>query len=88
MKLVCVWRDNTEYAREMSNWIADFERTTGMQVESLDPDTIEGESFARAHDIVEYPTLMAVDNNGAELHQWRGRPLPSFDQVSYYARPV
>lgn len=88
MKVVCVWRDNTEYAREVSNWIRDFEHHTGSKIESLDPDTIDGEAFARAHDIVEYPTIIAVDDRGSELNKWRGRPLPSFDQVSYYNKTV
>ena len=88
MKVVCVWRDHTEYAREVSNWIHDFERQAGGQVESLDPDTIAGENFARVHDIVEYPTLIAVDNMGAELNKWCGLPLPSFEQVSYYNKTI
>ena len=88
MRVVCVWRDNTEYAREVSSWLNDFQSQTGTTVESLDPDSIEGESFARAHDIVEYPTLMAVDDMGSEIQKWRGLPLPSFEQVSYYARTV
>ena len=88
MKVVCVWRDNTEYAREVSEWLHDFERATGLSVESLDPDTIDGESFARVHDVMQYPSLVTVDDRGAILRSWSGLPFPSFDQVSYYARTV
>lgn len=86
MKVVCVWRDNTEYARTVSEWLEEFKKRDLGEIESLDPDTIEGESFARVHDIVEYPTLMAVDDDGRELEVWRGLPLPLMDQVAYYAR--
>lgn len=88
MRIVCVWRDNTEYAREVENWIRDFQSQTGNDIESLDPDSVDGSSFARASDIVEYPTLAVVDDRGAMLQMWRGLPLPSFDQVTYYAGTV
>ena len=86
MRVVCVWRDNTDYAREVSEWLEEFKKRDLGDIESLDPDTVEGESFARAHDVVEYPTIMAVDDSGRELEVWRGLPLPLMDQVAYYAR--
>ncbi|MBR2997304.1 hypothetical protein IKF33_02660 [Candidatus Saccharibacteria bacterium] len=86
MKVVCVWRDNTDYAREVTEWLEEFAKRDAGEIESLDPDTIEGEAFARAHDVVEYPTIIAVDDEGRELEVWRGLPLPLMDQVAYYAK--
>lgn len=85
MRIVCVWRDNTDYARTVEEWIREFEHRTGREIESLDPDTIEGEALCRAYDIVEYPTMLALDNRGATLEVWRGRQLPTFDEVNYWA---
>ena len=86
MKVVCVWRDNTDYAREVNEWLEEFAKRDAGEIESMDPDTIEGEAFARAHDVVEYPTIIAVDDEGRELEVWRGLPLPLMDQVAYYAK--
>ena len=86
MRVVCVWRDNTDYAREVSEWLREFERRDIGEIESLNPDTIEGEIFCSAHDVVEYPTIMAVDYQGKELQTWRGTPMPLIDEVSYYSR--
>ncbi len=86
MRLVVVYRDNTDYARELLTWIADFEHQTGKKVERLDPDTPEGEMFCRARDIVEYPSIVAVDNDGKVLKHWAGRKLPLIDNVSYFAQ--
>ena len=83
MRVVCVWRDNTDYAREVTEWLHEFERK-GKEVESLDPDTLAGESFARAYDVVEYPTVLAVDDRGGVLQEWRGTPMPQIDEVMYY----
>ena len=86
MRVVCVWRDNTDYAREVIMWMDDFKHDTGKDVESLDPDSIDGEIFVKARDIVEYPTVVAVADDGTVLKSWRGTPLPQIDEVSYYVR--
>lgn len=85
MRIVMVWRDNTDYAREVTNWLAEFQRETGKEVESLDPDTIEGEIFVQARDIVQYPSIVVVDKDGVVSKKWSGTPLPQFSEVSYYA---
>lgn len=86
MKLVVVGRDNTDYARELSMWIADIEHETGKKVEMLDPDTIEGEMFVRARDIMEYPAIVAVADDGRVLKKWTGRKFPRINDVSYYSQ--
>ncbi len=84
MKIVVVWRDESEYGRAMEEWISEFERRTGKEVESMSPDGREGSDFCRAYDVVEYPTILALDDNGAVLSMWRGTMLPTFDEVSYW----
>ena len=84
MSLVVVWRDNTDYARELMTWMADFKRETGEEIKSFDPDTVEGELFVKARDIVEYPAIVAVANDGRVLKAWTGRMLPRISDVSYY----
>lgn len=84
MRVVCVWRDHSDYGRTVEEWLTEFERRTRKEVESLDPDTGEGESFCRAYDVVEYPTLLALGDDGVVLAMWRGKMLPTFDEVSYW----
>ncbi len=84
MRVVVVWRDRTDYAREVIEFLREFERRTGKVLESLDPDSLAGESFARAYDVVQYPTVVAVSDDGREQKRWVGLPLPLMDEVSYY----
>ena len=84
MRVVCVWRRESDYGRETEEWIRDLERRTGREVESMTPDSREGENFCRAYDIVEYPTIVAVGPDGKELATWRGRQLPLLDEVAYW----
>ena len=85
MRAVIVWKDNTDYSREVIDWLNEFSKRTGKEVESIDPESIDGESFTRVYDVVEYPTILALDNEGKVLESWRGTPLPRIDEVSYYA---
>lgn len=62
----------------------DFQSQTGREIETLDPDTRDGAQFCRVYDIVEYPSIVALDDQGVLQHLWRGRPLPTISEVSYY----
>lgn len=84
MRLVCVWREGEDYSRMMEEWISELERRTGSEVESISPDGRDGVGFCQTYDIVEYPTILALNNDGAVLNMWRGRELPTFDEVSYW----
>lgn len=84
MRAVCVWRRESDYGRTVEEWLREFERRTGYEIESLNPDEREGESFCRAYDVVEYPTIIVADGNGGVLAMWRGENLPTFDEVAYW----
>lgn len=88
MKAVILWNEETDYAREVRDWLRDFEADTGKKIESLDPQTVEGESFATAYDILQYPAIAVVDNDGRLLQMWKGTPLPQTDQVAFWAKDV
>lgn len=64
----------------------DFARQTGKVLETINPDTREGDQFCRTYDIVEYPSIIALDDQGILQHLWRGMPLPTISEVSYYVR--
>ena len=83
MRVVCVFRDNQDYSRSVTEWLENFRRQTGKELETLDPD--ENPSFCETYDIVEYPTIIALDNQGSVVALWRGRELPLINSVSYYA---
>lgn len=62
----------------------DFKRQTGRTIEVVDPDTKDGATTCAAYDIVEYPSIVALDDNGVMQNMWRGLPTPTVSEVSYY----
>ena len=85
--LVCLTKSERDYSSTVDNFVEEFERRAGAgAITVMNPETIEGESFATAHDILEFPAIVAVDGNGTTMAEWKGLPLPSYDEVSYYAK--
>ncbi len=84
MRVVVVYKYESDHAREVLDYLRDFSRQTGHTVEEIDPDTPDGADFCRTYDIVEYPTMLALSDNGQLQNMWRGRPLPTISEVSFY----
>lgn len=82
MRVVCVYREGEDYSRTVDEWLEGFYRQTGRRLEIINPDMETG--FCEAYDVVEYPTILALDDMGAVQGAWRGRELPLFDEVLYY----
>lgn len=81
-----VYKEESDYARSIIDFLRDFERQTGHTLETLNPETAEGEQFCRAYDIVEYPTMVALSEDSALQNTWRGLPLPTISEVSFYVQ--
>lgn len=84
MRTVVVTREGMDYSRIVDTFVGDFSRQTGKVLEVLDPDSAEGSMFCRAYDIVEYPTIIALSNDGRVQNIWSGTTLPTINEVSYY----
>ncbi len=84
MRVAVIYKIESDHAREVLDYLRDFARQTGHAIEEIDPDTPEGAHFCRTYDIVEYPTLVALSDSGQLQTMWRGRPLPTISEVSFY----
>lgn len=82
MRVICIYRDNQDYTRSVTEWLENFRRQTGYEIETMNPD--ENTNFCESYDIVEYPTIIALGNSGEVRASWRGRDLPLMNEVLYY----
>lgn len=85
MRVVVVYKQQTDHTRTVEEYMADFQRLTGRELEAINPEEPDGISFCEAYGIVEYPTVIAVSDDGHMQNMWRGLPLPTMSEVSYYA---
>ncbi|MGK2896189.1 MAG: hypothetical protein ACSLEY_01105 [Candidatus Saccharimonadales bacterium] len=86
MRVLAIYKYESDHAREVLDFMRDFQQQTGKKLEEIDPDTPAGEQTCRTYDIVEYPTLVALSDDGRVQSMWRGRPLPTISEVSYYVQ--
>jgi len=86
MRVVVIYKDQTDYARQVTDYLRDFKRQTGHDLEELNPESPEGIDFCRTYDILQFPTMIALSNDGALQNTWPGLPLPTISEVSYYVQ--
>ena len=84
MRVVVVYKDNSDHARAVYNFLRDYEMRVVKNLETIDPETREGADFCRLYDVVEYPSVVALTDTGELQQLWRGVPLPLINEVSYY----
>ena len=84
MRVVVVYRDNTDYARTVTDYLHDFMHQTGHELEIIDPDTPSGSHFCDTYGINDYPTVIALSDGDIMQNMWHGLPLPTISEVSFY----
>lgn len=85
MRVLVVYKELSEHRREVEDYMRDFQKQTGRSIDTLNPETRAGADFCRTYDIVEYPTMLALSDDGRVQNTWRGQPLPTISEVSFYA---
>lgn len=86
MRVIVIYKDGTDYTRTVLDYLRDFQSQTGHELETMDPDTAGGSQFCNIYDIVEYPTIIAISDASVMQNTWRGLPLPTISELSYYVQ--
>ncbi|HET8709119.1 MAG TPA: hypothetical protein VFL85_02455 [Candidatus Saccharimonadales bacterium] len=85
MKVLIIYRPNSEHGRQVEDFIRDFkERHENGRLEVLNVDSREGNATATLYDVMQYPAILALRNDGSVLKMWEGGELPLMDEVAYY----
>lgn len=84
MKAMIFYRPNSEHTRLVEEYARDFARHTGKDLPMIDVDTRDGASMAETYEIMKFPTILAIDDEGKMLQMWSDDMLPRFDEVSFY----
>lgn len=87
MKLLILYRPNSEHDTQVQSFVRDFQRQydAGRNVQMVSLDSREGADTARLYDVVSYPAILVIGDNGALVALWQGTPLPLMDEVAGYA---
>jgi len=86
MKVVILYRPESEQARVLETFLHDFKaRNSSINVEVVDVDAREGIAMASMYDVMRFPTIIAMADDGTVLNMWQGEDMPLMDEVASYA---
>lgn len=86
MKVLVLYRPNSEHGRVVEEFIRDYQRNGHSgSIEALNIDTREGSASASLYDVMQYPTILVVRQDGAIIRSWEGETLPLQNEVAAYA---
>lgn len=86
MKVVILYRPNSEFARRVEEYAHDIERLHNITPELMDVDTREGMAMTSLYDIMSFPAVVATRDTGELLQHWVGEQLPLMGEVAAYVR--
>ena len=85
MKVLILYQPKSEHARSVESFVRDFNlRHEGSRLELVDVDGRDGIATALLYDVMSYPTILALRDDGTVLHSLEGEMLPLMDEVAYY----
>lgn len=84
MKVSILYHPHSEHAHTVEQFAHDFERQRGEVIELISLETKEGAAMASMYDLVQYPALLVLSNDGQLRKSWEGAEMPLMDEVAAY----
>lgn len=86
MKIVVLYRPDSEHGRLVEEFIRDYQRRHDAgHIEILNIDSRDGIATATLYDIMQYPSILALRDDGSVLKSWEGSQLPLMDEIASYS---
>lgn len=81
-----VYRPNSEHGRVVSDFLRDLNRLNpnSNKIEEVNVDTREGSAIASLYDVMSYPKVMVVADDGRLIQDWDAGTLPLLNDISFY----
>jgi hypothetical protein len=87
MKVLILYRPDSEFSRVVEEFVHDFQsRHNGQQLEVLNIDSREGSAAASLYDVMQHPAILVIRGDGYLQKSWAGERMPLIDEVVGYTR--
>lgn len=87
MRVVVLYRPNSDHGRIVEAFIRDFKyqhEFDANHLEVKDIDTREGGALASLYDILNYPAILILADDGSLVKDWQGGDLPLMEEIVGY----
>jgi hypothetical protein len=87
MRLLVVYRPNSEFARVVETFIHDYQRiheTPNRKLEVQTTESRDGAHTLQLYGLYEQPCILILGDDGQLVKNWSGGQLPLMDEVAGY----
>jgi hypothetical protein len=86
VRLLILYSPNSEHSSRIEEFARDFQsrHNIGSKLELLSLSTRDGSATASLYDVMSYPAILALADDGSVLNSWEGDELPLMDEVAGY----
>jgi hypothetical protein len=85
MRAVILYHPKSEHESRVLDYRREFHnRHQDREIELLSLETKEGAGMAALYDIVRYPAILVIAENGSLQKLWQDENLPLMDELDYY----
>ena len=87
MKVLVLYRPNSEHARKVEEFLHDLQKQHDVDqrdLQVIDVDSRDGIATASIYDVVTSPAIIVTDNVGSYVQSWMGEDLPLMRDVAAY----
>lgn len=84
--MLILYHPNSEHSARVEEFVRNFQRQhdIGKKLELLSLSTRDGAATASLYDVMAYPAILALADDGSVLNSWEGESLPLSDEVAGY----
>ena len=86
MKVVILYRPNSEHARLVEEYARDISRQQNVQPQLIDVDSTEGGAMMTLYGIMSHPAVVVTREGGELIQYWADERLPLMQEVAAAAR--
>jgi hypothetical protein len=87
MKVVVLHKPGDETDTQMREYLREFNHRTGKTIELIDVTSPRGVELSELYDILKYPVMVAVEDNGTFVEAWPEiEKWPTMNELTYYTQ--
>jgi hypothetical protein len=76
MKVLVLYRPQSEHARRTEEFVENIKRQHGLKLEVVDVDSKDGVAAASLYDVMMYPAVLVTTQQGQVIKVWSGEEVP------------
>ena len=85
MKVVILYQPNTELESSVNEYVREYKQETNHDIELIDSDSVQGAETAKIYDILQFPAIVALKDDGMFVEAWTERDKwPTVSELSFY----